>query len=67
MLSGLRRQEAIFVGRAALLPSRTMNRDLSEDQVPRANRNDFDSGWQKPAMTSEQLPDVTKRWGYQQT
>ena len=33
MLSGLRRQEAIFVGQAAMLPSRIMIRDLDDDQL----------------------------------
>lgn len=66
MLSGLRRQEAIFVGQAATLPSRIMIRDLPEDQVPRSNDIDFDSGWQKPAMTSDQLANVAERWRYQQ-
>lgn len=65
MLSGLRRQEAIFVGQAATLPSRIMIRDLSEDQVPRSNDIDFDSGWQQTAMTVEQLAEVATRWRYQ--
>ncbi len=65
MLSGLRRQEAIFVGQAATLPSRIMLRDLAEDQLPRSNDVDFDKGWQQPAMTAEQLAQVAKRWRYQ--
>ena len=33
MLSGLRRQEAVFVGQAVMLPSRIMIRDLQQDQA----------------------------------
>ncbi|MCU7928694.1 MAG: ATP-binding protein [Candidatus Thiodiazotropha sp. (ex Dulcina madagascariensis)] len=65
MLSGLRRQEAIFVGQAATLPSRIMIRDLTYDQLPRSNDIDFDNGWQEPAMTVEQLTQVAECWRYQ--
>jgi hypothetical protein len=65
MLSGLRRQEAIFVGQAATLPSRIMMRDLTNDQLPRSNDIDFDKGWQEPAMNAEQLTRVAERWRYQ--
>jgi hypothetical protein len=65
MLSGLRRQEAIFVGQAAMLPSRIMIRDLAADQLPKSNDVDFDKGWQSAAMSEEQLKDVAKRWRYQ--
>jgi hypothetical protein len=65
MLSGLRRQEAIFVGQAATLPSRIMMRNLTSEQLPRSNDIDFDKGWQEPAMTPEQLTQVAERWRYQ--
>jgi DNA helicase HerA-like ATPase len=65
MLSGLRRQEAIFVGQAAMLPSRIMIRNLPFDQLPRSNDIDFDRGWQSAAMSEEQLKDIAKRWRYQ--
>ena len=65
MLSGLRRQEAIFVGQAATLPSRIMIRDLTEDQIPASNDIDFDKGWQSDAMSDEQLTDIAERWRYQ--
>jgi DNA helicase HerA-like ATPase len=65
MLSGLRRQEAIFVGEAVTLPSRIMIRELSIEQLPRSNDIDFDKGWQQPAMTIEQLQEVANRWRYQ--
>ncbi len=66
MLSGLRRQEAIFVGQAAMLPSRILVRTLAVNQLPRSHDIDFDDGWQNDAMTSEQLKTVAERWRYQQ-
>ncbi len=65
MLSGLRRQEAIFVGQAAMLPSRIMIRNLADNQLPRSNDIDFDKGWQSDSMTAEQLVAVANRWRYQ--
>jgi DNA helicase HerA-like ATPase len=66
MLSGLRRQEAIFVGQAAVLPSRITIRSLSPDQLPRSHDIDFDKGWQNPALTPNQLEVIGNRWRYQQ-
>lgn len=66
MLSGLRRREAIFVGQAAVLPSRIMIRELSEDQLPKSNDIDFDKGWQCDPMSNEDLNTVAKRWRNQQ-
>lgn len=66
MLSGLRRQEAIFVGQAAVLPSRIIIRSLSPDQLPRSHDIDFDKGWQNEAITTDQLKVVANRWRYQQ-
>ena len=65
MLSGLRRQEAIFVGQAATLPSRIMVRDLSEEELPASKDIDFDKGWQNDAMSETQLITVAERWRYQ--
>lgn len=65
MLSGLRRQEAIFVGQAAMLPSRIMIRDLADDQLPKSNDIDFDEGWQSNAMSTTELTTVATRWRYQ--
>ncbi len=65
MLSGLRRQEAIFVGQAAMLPSRILIRDLKPDQLPKSNDIDFDKGWQNDATPDPQIQDVVKRWRYQ--
>lgn len=65
MLSGLRRQEAIFVGQAAVLPSRILIRSLTPEQLPRSNDIDFDKGWQEAAMTEAQLTDIANKWRYQ--
>ena len=64
-LSGLRRQEAIFVGQAATLPSRVMIRKLDDDKLPASNDIDFDKGWQTDAMSEEQLAEIANRWRYQ--
>ena len=65
MLSGLRRQEAIFVGQAAMLPSRIMIRDLADDQLPKSSDIDFNKGWQTDGMSDEALKEVSDRWRYQ--
>lgn len=65
MLSGLRRREAIFVGQAAMLPSRIMIRELSEDQLPKSSDIDFDSGWQSSGMSEDEIKIVLGRWRYQ--
>ena len=65
MLSGLRRQEAIFVGQAAMLPTRVMIRSLSEEQLPRSNDIDFDKGWQQSGMSLDKIDVVVKKWRYQ--
>jgi hypothetical protein len=64
-LSGLRRQEAIFVGQAAILPSRILIRSLTPEQLPRSNDIDFDKGWQKASMTAEELGLIANRWRFQ--
>ena len=65
MLSGLRRQEAIFVGQAAMLPSRILIRELKPEQLPKSNDIDFDKGWQNDATPDSQIQNVVKRWRYQ--
>lgn len=66
MLSGLRRQEAIFVGQAAILPSRILIRTLTQEQLPRSNDINFDKGWQGASMTAKELGVVANRWRFQQ-
>ena len=67
VLSGLRRREAIFVGQAAVLPSRILIRDLVKDgkPLPRSQDIDFDAGWQGAPITDEHLTEVGKRWRLQ--
>jgi hypothetical protein len=65
MLSGLRRQEAIFVGQAAMLPSRILVRDLKPEQLPKSNDIDFDKGWQNDATPDAGIREVVNRWRYQ--
>ncbi|MXX05510.1 MAG: DUF87 domain-containing protein [Gammaproteobacteria bacterium] len=65
MLSGLRRQEAIFVGQAAMLPSRIMIRNLHDDQLPKSSDIDFDKGWQTAGISEELLKKIAIRWRYQ--
>ena len=62
MLSGLRRQEAIFVGQAALLPSRILIRDLEPEQLPKSSDIDFDKGWQNDPIPDGKIQIVIKRW-----
>jgi len=66
MLSGLRRREAIFVGQAAMLPSRILIRSLEKGQLPSSHDIDFDKGWQTDPMNAGQLGAVATRWRYQE-
>jgi hypothetical protein len=66
MLSGLRRREAIFVGQAAVLPSRIMIRALNDDQLPRSRDIDFAKGWCSQPQTEQELGVLSNRWRYQQ-
>lgn len=67
VLSGLRRREAIFVGQAAVLPSRILIRDLEKDgkPLPRSQDINYDTGWQSAPITDQHLADVGKRWRLQ--
>lgn len=65
VLSGLRRREAIFVGQAAILPSRILMTALPEGELPRSHDIDYDLGWQGDALTNEAVAEVGKRWRLQ--
>lgn len=65
LLSGLRRQEAVFIGQAVMLPSRIMIRDLQEDKLPKSSDVGFNRGWQKDGLSEEALKVVSDRWRYQ--
>lgn len=66
VLSRLRRQEAIFTGQAAMLPSRILIRSLEREQLPRSHDIDFDKGWQTEPVTSEKIREIATRWRLQQ-
>ncbi len=66
MLSGLGRREAIFVGQAAMLPSRILIRELRDDQLPRSHDVDFDKGWQTAPLDNTKLTEIATRWRLQQ-
>ena len=65
MLSGLRRQEAIFVGEAATLPSRIRLHDLPDASLPQSHDIDFDLGWQNEYVSADDLGRIADRWRYQ--
>lgn len=65
VLSGLRRREAIFVGQAAMLPSRILIKCLNHDKLPRSHDIDFDKGWQCDPIKPEMLAEIGKRWRLQ--
>lgn len=65
MLSGLRRREAIFVGQAAMLPSRILIRHLEENQLPRSHDIDFGKGWQGDPISNAAINAIGKRWRVQ--
>jgi hypothetical protein len=64
-LSGLRKREAIFVGLAALIPSKILLNYLKEDERPKSNDIDFITGWQKPVYEDEQILQIINRWRLQ--
>lgn len=66
VLSGLRRREAIFVGQAAMLPSRILIKQLDHDKLPRSHDINFDQGWQRDPVTPEKLLEIGTRWRLQQ-
>lgn len=65
MLPGLRRREAIFVGQAALLPSRVLISHLEENRLPRSADISFDDGWQQAVLSDELIAMIGQRWRYQ--
>ena len=64
-LSGLRKREAIFVGLAALIPSKILLNFLNEDERPKSNDIDFVLGWQKPVYDDKQIEKIINRWRLQ--
>jgi len=62
VLSALRRREVVFVGQAAMLPSRVLIRSLERDKLPCSHDIDFVKGWQTDPATDEHLQEVAGRW-----
>ena len=65
ILSGLRRQEAVFVGLAATLPSRIMIRHLAKEDLPSSGDINFELGWRNEPMQETKLDEIATRWRYQ--
>tara|TARA_R110002051_G_scaffold91441_2_gene160926 strand:- start:893 stop:2746 length:1854 start_codon:yes stop_codon:yes gene_type:complete len=61
MLSSLPRQEALFVGEAAAIPSKIRLRTLTKDQLPNSNDISFAAGWSSEGTTSETLASVVQK------
>jgi len=65
ILSGLRKREAVFVGQAAMLPSRIIIRELTHNELPNSHDIDFNSGWQNACVSKEQLLEIGNKWRFQ--
>lgn len=61
VLSSLPRQEALFVGEAAAIPSRIKLRTLSRDQLPNSNDISFAEGWSSEGTTAAALATIVGR------
>lgn len=64
-LSGLRKREAIFVGLAALIPSKILLNFLNEDERPKSNDINFIEGWKKKVYEDDQIAKIINRWRLQ--
>ncbi len=64
-LSGLRKREAIFVGLAALIPSKILLNFLNEDERPKSNDINFIEGWKKKVYEDDQIVKIINRWRLQ--
>ena len=61
VLSSLPRQEALFVGEAAAIPSRIRLRTLSRDQLPNSHDISFAEGWSSEGTTAAALATIVGR------
>lgn len=62
ILPSLTRREAIFVGDAAVLPSRIEIRELLADELPRSQDVSFSAAWSGPQTSKEEIRVVVQRW-----
>ena len=61
MLSSLPRQEALFVGEAAAIPTKIRLRTLSPDERPNSNDVSFAMGWSSEGVNGEGLGRIVGR------
>ncbi len=61
MLSSLPRQEAIFVGEAAAIPSRIRLKTLTHEQLPNSHDISFAEGWSSEGTTAATLATISGR------
>lgn len=61
VLSSLPRQEALFVGEAAAIPSRIRLRTLSHNQLPNSHDISFAEGWSSEGTTGAALATIVGR------
>jgi DNA helicase HerA-like ATPase len=62
LLSSLTRSEAIFVGEAAVFPSRIKIRQLNENQLPNSGDISFIKGWSDVPINETSIETVMNRW-----
>jgi hypothetical protein len=62
LLPSLGRQEALFVGEAAAIPSRIVIRELSKEQLPDSGDISFVAGWSHPPVDRQAIERVVMRW-----
>lgn len=61
VLSSLPRQEALFVGEAAVLPARVKLRTLLKDELPDSDDISFVGGWSSDGTSFEALSEIVAR------
>ena len=61
MLSSLPRQEALFVGEAAAIPTRIRLRTLTPEQLPDSNDISFAAGWSSGGTNEDDLSTIIAR------
>lgn len=61
LLSSLPRQEALFVGEGAALPSRIRLRTLEEEQLPKSSDIPFAGGWIDPPLQEPEIAAIAGR------
>lgn len=64
-LSGLKKREALFVGLAAMIPSKITLNYLEENDRPKSNDISFIDGWQNAVYSNEELLTIVNRWRLQ--